>query len=119
MKKNLRSVELRSDGRYEYLRIDVEEASKLVETKEWIYISKEEYKRRSKHYSFNPCQGTLVNIINTKGEKSQVLSNNINWDKTLVKMKKGPNSSKLGKGSIGSPSIFRKNKFNGNFYKSK
>ncbi|MCP4255049.1 MAG: hypothetical protein GY775_16905 [Candidatus Scalindua sp.] len=116
MKKCLRSVEKRESNKYEYLRVSVGEAERLVETKTYIYISKEEYKRKSKFYKLEPCKGQLINVIDNEGNKSQKLVENINYQKMIDSQNKVPNSSKVGRGSINLASIYRKNKFSGNFY---
>jgi hypothetical protein len=115
MKKCLRSVNYVEDKRYEYLRVDVEEAKEMVETGKYIYISKEEYKRKSRYYKMIPCQGTLINTIDARGNKRQELIKPINYEKQYYLSIKLPNSSKIGKGSINSSKVLRKNKFNGNF----
>lgn len=109
MKKCLRSVEKLSTGNYEYLRVHVTEAKEMVETKRYIFISKEEYKRKSKFYKLIPTEGTLINTKDEDGYAVQKCLNNLNFNKDLDKY---PNSTKISKSSKYNPAVSRKNKSN-------
>jgi len=110
MKKSLRSVDKRNDGRYEYFRVSEEEAKKLVEDELCVYISREEYKRQSTFYHVIPCTGTIVNTKDKDGNVTQKSLYNINYTKYMGEQKY-PTSTKLGKGSKNSNQVRRKNKF--------
>jgi len=108
MKKCLRSVNKLSTGSYEYFRVDVEEARIMVETGNYIYISREEFKRQSKFYKYIPCEGTLINRTDANGEKYQECLYNQN----PLKHKEGfPSSTKIAKCSMNIPTVRRKNKY--------
>lgn len=104
--KNLRSVKRNSEERYEYFRVEDREAKELVESGEYIYISKEEYKRQSKFYHFVPCEGQLFNRVDENGDKYQVVLHNINYSKRGKPL----SSTKIAKCSSVIP-IYRKNKY--------
>lgn len=114
MKKCLRSVNKTSDGVYEYFKLSVEEAIKMVETGSYIYISKEEFKRQSKFYHFVPCEGTLINKKDESGKMYQECLYNQN---PLKNKKFFPNSSKIAKCSMNNGNILRKNKYKLKFKK--
>lgn len=109
MKKNLRSVKRNSEGRYEYFRLDAEEAIKLVDAGTHIFISKEEYKRQSKFYRLEECTGTLIKHIDKEGNKSYKSLHNINYAKNLGEQ--FPSSTKIAKCSMQTSQVRRRNKY--------
>ena len=109
MKKSLRSVTKNEQGVYEYLRVDVEEAARLESIGGYIYISKEEFKRKSKFYQFVPCNGTLIKQIDGEGNVSYKSLHNINYAKNLGEQ--FPSSTKIAKCSMQISQVRRKDKY--------
>ena len=104
--KNLRSVRKNSDDRYEYFRVEDAEAKELVESNNFIYISKEEYKRKSKFFHFEPCRGTLIKVSDEDGTIRYQSLNNLNFNKTGKPLK----STKIAKCSSCIP-VYRTKKY--------
>ena len=105
--KNLRSVRKNSDDRYEYFRVEDAEARELVESNNFIYISKEEYKRQSKFYKETPCKGTILNVgRDEEGNKIQKILYNLNFNKRGKPLK----STKIAKSSAVVP-VYRTKKY--------
>jgi hypothetical protein len=110
MKKNLRSVQRNSENRYEYFRVDVEEAARLMSIGGYVYISKEEYKRQSKFYNFELTNGTIINHFDNEGNKSQECLNNYNFGRSS-RQNSMPSSTKIANCSSSVSEIKRKNKY--------
>lgn len=103
------------DGSYEYLRVTEKEAMELVDSEDsnWKYISKEEFKTRSKYYKFIPSNGTWIKFKeqDENGEVRYVyrLKNGLT---SKFNTKLYPNSSKIAKSSKNNVMVRRKGKYN-------
>jgi hypothetical protein len=91
MQKSLRSVKKKA-GVYEYLRTSAEEAEKLVDAGDYIYVTKVQWRSAQKFYdgtkpsevaSYTSCTGTLVNYYDENGDKHQRSLENINFSKRI------------------------------------
>jgi len=118
MQKSLRSVR-KKKGVYEYLRVNAEEAEKLVDAGKYIYVSKEDWRRVQKFYNefrepskkqeYIPCTGTLINKIDTEGNKIQESLYNLNYTKNIGRNE--VSSTKISKFSSTISAIKRRNKY--------